>query len=114
LPAARETRDEFDALLCFDEIQCGVGRTGKYFGYQLNHPPVMADIMTAAEPLACGLPLGIITANERAAKSIGLESRITFGGNALAARVALEILRHSRRLLPQVRRVGQYFTDRCA
>ncbi len=109
---ARELADEFDALLCFDEIQCGVGRTGKYFGYQTIDPPVMPDIMTAAKPLACGLPLGIITANERAAKSIrpGMHGS-TFGGNALAARVALEFFDILEGLLPQIARVGEYFRE---
>ncbi|MEP6714436.1 MAG: aspartate aminotransferase family protein [Terriglobia bacterium] len=110
---ARELADRFDALLCFDEIQCGVGRTGKYFGYQLIDPPILPDIMTAAKPLACGLPLGVITANERAAKSIrpGMHGS-TFGGNALAARVSLEFLDILEGLLPQVTRVGAYFTGR--
>jgi acetylornithine/N-succinyldiaminopimelate aminotransferase len=110
---ARELADQFDALLCFDEIQCGVGRTGKYFGYQLIDPAVMPDIMTAAKPLACGLPLGIITSNERAAKSIrpGMHGS-TFGGNALAARVALEFFDILEGLLPQIQRVGCYFTNR--
>jgi len=107
---ARELADKYDALLCFDEIQCGVGRTGKYFGYQLTDPAVMPDIMTAAKPLACGLPLGIISANERAAKSIrpGMHGS-TFGGNALAARVALEFFDVLDGLLPQIVRVGDYF-----
>jgi acetylornithine/N-succinyldiaminopimelate aminotransferase len=107
---ARQLADQYDALLCFDEIQCGVGRTGKYFGYQLVDPPVMPDIMTAAKPLACGLPLGIISANERAAKSIrpGMHGS-TFGGNALAARVALEFLDILDGLLPDITRVGDYF-----
>jgi acetylornithine/N-succinyldiaminopimelate aminotransferase len=107
---ARELADRYDALLCFDEIQCGVGRTGRYFGYQLIDPPVMPDIMIAAKPLACGLPLGIITANERAAKSIrpGMHGS-TFGGNALAARVALEFFDILEGLLPQITRVGSYF-----
>jgi len=107
---ARELADQYDALLCFDEIQCGVGRTGKYFGYQLIDPPVMPDIMTAAKPLACGLPLGIITCNERAAAAIrpGMHGS-TFGGNALAARVALEFFDVLDGLLPQIARVGEYF-----
>ena len=110
---ARELADQFDALLCFDEIQCGVGRTGKYFGYQLTDPPVMPDIMTAAKPLACGLPLGILSANERAAKAIrpGMHGS-TFGGNALAARVALEFFDILDGLLPQITRVGEYFRAR--
>jgi predicted acetylornithine/succinylornithine family transaminase len=110
---ARELADEFDALLCFDEIQCGVGRTGKYFGYQLIDPPVMPDIMIAAKPIACGLPLGIVTANERAARSIrpGMHGS-TFGGNALAARVSLEFFDILEGLLPQIARVGEYFQGR--
>jgi predicted acetylornithine/succinylornithine family transaminase len=110
---ARDLADRYDALLCFDEIQCGVGRTGKYFGYQLIDPPVMPDIMIAAKPIACGVPLGIITANERAAKSIrpGMHGS-TFGGNALAARVALEFFDILAELLPRISRVGDYFRAR--
>ncbi len=70
----------------------------------------MPDIMTAAKPIACGVPLGIIVANERAAKSIrpGMHGS-TFGGNALAARVALEFFDVLDGLLPQIARVGGYF-----
>jgi predicted acetylornithine/succinylornithine family transaminase len=109
---ARELADRYDALLCLDEIQCGVGRTGVYYGYQLVDPPLLPDIMTAAKPVACGVPLGIIAANERAAKSIrpGMHGS-TFGGNALAARVALEFFDILPGLLPQIRRVGGYFRD---
>ncbi|HXJ38600.1 MAG TPA: aminotransferase class III-fold pyridoxal phosphate-dependent enzyme, partial [Bryobacteraceae bacterium] len=100
---ARELADQFDALLCFDEIQCGVGRTGKYFAYQLADPAVMPDIMTAAKPVACGIPLGVLAANERAARAIrpGMHGS-TFGGNALAARVALEFFDVLGDLLPHV------------
>jgi acetylornithine/N-succinyldiaminopimelate aminotransferase len=107
---ARELADQFDALLCFDEIQCGVGRVGTYFGYQLADPPVMPDIITAAKPVACGIPLGFVTGNERAAKAIrpGMHGS-TFGGNALAAHVALEFFDILEGLLPQITRVGDYF-----
>src|ERR1700735_2100993 len=73
----------------------------------------MPDIMTAAKPIACGVPLGIIAANERAAKSIrpGMHGS-TFGGNALAARVALEFFDVLEGLLPQITRVGTYFRAR--
>jgi predicted acetylornithine/succinylornithine family transaminase len=109
---ARELADKFNALLCFDEIQCGVGRAGTYFGYQLADVPVMPDIITAAKPVACGIPLGFFTANERAAKTIraGMHGS-TFGGNALAARVALEFFDILDGLLPQIRRVGEYFRE---
>lgn len=107
---ARELADRHDALLVFDEIQCGVGRPGTYFAYQGLEPAVLPDVMLAAKPLACGLPLGVITANERAAASIGAGMHgSTFGGNALACRVALEFFAILEELLPSMRRVGDYF-----
>ncbi|MDQ6664315.1 MAG: aspartate aminotransferase family protein [Acidobacteriota bacterium] len=110
---ARALADRYDALLVFDEIQCGVGRTGTYFAYQLAKPVVLPDIMVAAKPLACGLPLAAITANERAAASIapGMHGS-TFGGSALACRVAIEFFDILDELLPAIRRVGNYFRAR--
>ncbi len=110
---ARELADRCDALLVFDEIQCGVGRTGKHFAYQLAEPAVLPDIMVAAKPLACGIPLGVITANERAAKAIGAGMHgSTFGGGPLACRVALEFLDILEELLPHIEQVGNYFRMR--
>ena len=110
---ARELADRYDALLVFDEIQCGVGRPGTWFGYQLANPVVLPDIMVAAKPLACGLPLGVIVANERAASAIDLGMHgSTFGGSALACRVALEFFEIMEALLPDIRRVGDYFRAR--
>lgn len=107
---ARELADRYEALLVFDEIQCGVGRPGTYFGYQLVDPVILPDVMVAAKPLACGLPLGVITANERAASAIGAGMHgSTFGGSALACRVALEFFDVLDELMPQIRRVGEYF-----
>ena len=110
---ARELCDRFDALLVDDEIQCGVGRTGSYFAYQLLDPVVMPDIMTAAKPLACGIPLGVVVTNERAAQSIasGMHGS-TFGGGALACRVALEFFDILEGLLPSIHEVGGYFRMR--
>jgi predicted acetylornithine/succinylornithine family transaminase len=107
---ARELATRYDALLVFDEIQCGVGRTGKYFAYQLADPVVLPDIMVAAKPLACGIPLGVVVANERAAQSIaaGMHGS-TFGGGPLACRVALEFLDILEGLLPQIEKTGAYF-----
>ena len=107
---ARELADRHNALLIFDEIQCGVGRTGVHFGYQLASPPVAPDILVAAKPLACGLPLGAIVANEKAASTIapGMHGS-TFGGSALACRVALEFFDVLEELLPSIERVGAYF-----
>lgn len=110
---ARELADRYNALLIFDEIQCGVGRPGTWFGYQLANPVVLPDVLVAAKPVACGLPLGVIVANERAAASIGAGMHgSTFGGSALACRVALEFFEIMDKLLPSIRRVGDYFRGR--
>lgn len=107
---ARELADKHDALLVFDEIQCGVGRPGTYFAYQLLDPVVMPDIMIAAKPMACGIPLGVITGNEKAASTIksGMHGS-TYGGGPLACRVALEFFDILEELLPSINSVGSYF-----
>jgi len=107
---ARELAGRHNALLIFDEIQCGVGRTGGYFAYQLASPATQPDVTVAAKPLACGLPLGAIIANERAATAIGPGMHgSTFGGSAIACRVALEFFDILEELLPQIHHVGSYF-----
>jgi predicted acetylornithine/succinylornithine family transaminase len=113
LKKARELCDKYDALLIFDETQCGVGRPGTYFAYQQFEPAILPDVMVAAKPIACGLPLGFIAANERAAKAIspGMHGS-TFGGGPLACRVALEFFDVLDELLPQIRAVGAYFRSR--
>lgn len=107
---ARQLCDQYDALLVGDEIQSGVGRPGVHYAYQLHTPVVMPDIMVAAKPVACGLPLGFLCASERAAVAIspGMHGT-TFGGGALACRVALEFYTMLDDLLPQINRVGDYF-----
>src|ERR1039457_1522532 len=107
---ARELADRYNALLVADEIQCGVGRPGTYFAYQRAQPVILPDVMAAAKPLACGIPLGVIVVNERAAAAIkpGMHGS-TFGGGALACRVALEFLDILEQLLPCIQRVGGYF-----
>ncbi|MBI2681559.1 MAG: aspartate aminotransferase family protein [Candidatus Solibacter usitatus] len=110
---ARELADRHNALLIFDEIQCGVGRTGKHFAYQMARPVVLPDVVVVAKPLACGLPLGALIANEKAASTIpaGMHGS-TFGGGALACRVALEFFDILDGLLPSIQRVGDYFRAR--
>ena len=107
---ARELATRYDALLVADETQCGVGRPGTYFAYQRATPIVMPDVVVAAKPVACGLPLGFVLANERAAASIkpGMHGT-TFGGGPLACRVSLEFLEMLDELLPSIQRVGGYF-----
>lgn len=110
---ARELADRYDALLVFDETQCGVGRTGTYFSYQLNDPIVMPDITVAAKPLACGIPLGFVAATERGAAGIAAGMHgTTFGGGPLACRVALEFFDVLDTLLGNISETGSYFRMR--
>ncbi len=113
LARARELCTKYNALLIFDETQCGVGRPGTFFAYQNIDPVILPDVMVAAKPIACGLPLGFIAATEAAAASIspGMHGS-TFGGGPLACRVALEFFDILDELLPQMRRVGAYFRER--
>jgi predicted acetylornithine/succinylornithine family transaminase len=107
---ARELADRYNALLIFDEIQCGVGRTGTYFAYQQFDPPVMPDVTVTAKPMGCGIPIGVLAANQKAAAAIGPGMHgTTFGGNPLACRVALEFFDVMEELLPQITSVGSYF-----
>jgi acetylornithine/N-succinyldiaminopimelate aminotransferase len=110
---AHELAARHDALLVFDEIQCGVGRPGAYFAYQLLDPVLMPDIVLAAKPMACGIPLGAVIANEKAAATIkaGMHGS-TYGGGPLACRVALEFFDILDELLPSINAVGGYFRMR--
>lgn len=109
LQLARELTQKSGALLLLDEIQSGLGRTGKYFAYQ--HYGIKPDIVTVAKPLAAGLPLGALLTSDRVATGIhpGLHGT-TFGGGPLACAVAIEFLRQLDRLLPHVTKLGKYFT----
>ncbi len=107
---ARTLSDRHNALLVADETQCGVGRPGTYFAYQRSTPVILPDVVVAAKPIACGLPLGFIAANEKAAGAIqpGMHGT-TFGGGPLGCRVALQFLDILDELLPAIQRVGGYF-----
>ncbi len=113
LRAARELADRHRAALIFDEIQCGLGRTGAMFAYQ--QAGVVPDIVTIAKPLAAGLPLGAFIAREALATAISAGKHgTTFGGGPLACRVALEFLAivEEERLLENVRAIGGYLRQR--
>ncbi len=110
---ARELADGHNALLVCDEIQCGVGRPGTYFSYQMLDHPLLPDVITAAKPLAAGLPLGFVAATERAASVIAAgQHGTTFGGGPLACHVALEFFDILEELLPNIIHVGGYFRMR--
>ena len=108
LQTARELTQRSGALLIIDEIQSGLGRTGKYFAYQ--HYGIKPDIVTVAKPLAAGLPLGAILTTNRVASGMhpGLHGT-TFGGGPLACAVALEFLGIVDGLQGHIRETGKYF-----
>ena len=108
LQLARQLTEQAGTLLVLDEIQCGLGRTGRHFAYQ--HYGVNPDIVTVAKPLASGLPLGAILTTNAVATAIhpGMHGT-TFGGGPLACAVAVEFLRQEQKLLPHVRDLGRYF-----
>jgi acetylornithine/N-succinyldiaminopimelate aminotransferase len=110
LIAARRIADRAGALLVFDEIQCGLGRTGHLFAFQKSG--VVPDILTLAKPLGGGLPLGAVLTGP------ALEGIVkpghhgtTFGGNPLACRLGYAVLEviESEKLLDRVQTLGAWF-----
>jgi acetylornithine aminotransferase/acetylornithine/N-succinyldiaminopimelate aminotransferase len=110
LRAARALCDSTGALLLFDEIQSGMGRTGKWTSYQ--HYDVMPDIATLAKPIAGGIPMGAMLATEEAARAFtpGMHGT-TFGGNPFACAVAIAAIDTIKRdnLLAHNTELGDYF-----
>lgn len=108
----RELTHSTGALLICDEIQSGVGRTGKWFAYQ--HYGIQPDIITIAKPLAGGLPLGAMLCTEEASRAIhpGMHGT-TFGGGPLACAVALAVIDTIEKdhLLNYVTDIGSYFQN---
>jgi len=109
LEECRALADRHRAALIFDEIQCGLGRTGTIFAFQ--NFGVTPDMVAIAKPLAAGLPLGAFLAKEEFASAIGPgQHGTTFGGGPLACRIALEFLAivEEEKLLENVNKVGGY------
>jgi acetylornithine/N-succinyldiaminopimelate aminotransferase len=110
LRAVQDMRRAHDALFIADEIQCGLGRTGRYFAYQKF--ALRPDVVLVAKPLAAGLPLAAILAREEVAQAFapGMHGT-TFGGGPLQCRLALKVLEILERpgFLEHVREVGSYF-----
>lgn len=107
LHALRELCDRNNALLIFDEVQCGMGRSGKLFAYM--HDGVVPDILTSAKALGNGYPIGAMLTREDIAAHFAVGSHgTTFGGNPLAAAVALTVLEtvNSNAFLDQVEASG--------
>ena len=109
LRECRALADRHKVALIFDEIQCGLGRTGTIFAFQSFG--VTPDIVAIAKPIAAGLPLGAFIAKEEFATAISPgQHGTTFGGGPLACRVALEFLAivEEEKLLENVNKVGAY------
>lgn len=110
LKAARELCDQHQALLIFDEIQCGIGRTGRYFYYEKFG--IRPDILTLAKPLGLGVPLGALLTTDKVAPTFGPgDHGTTFGGGPLACRLGFEFVKilQEEEMLEDIREKGDYF-----
>jgi acetylornithine/N-succinyldiaminopimelate aminotransferase len=109
---ARALCDSTGALLLADEIQSGLGRTGKWFAYQ--HYDILPDVTTLAKPIANGIPMGAMLCNNSAAQSItpGMHGT-TFGGGPLACAVAIAVIDTIKKdnLLQNIQDTGEYFRE---
>ena len=111
LLAAREACDAHDALLLFDEVQTGIGRTGTWFAFQQG--PVEPDVVTAAKALANGLPIGACIAHGDAGKVFRPgDHATTFGGNPVTTAAASAVLDTIERddLLSRARELSDLLT----
>ncbi|MCF8024253.1 MAG: acetylornithine transaminase [Desulfobacteraceae bacterium] len=113
LKDVRRLCDEKGIMLIFDEIQTGIGRTGKLFAHA--HFDVQPDIMTLAKALGNGLPIGAMLATEKAAAAFTPGAHAsTFGGTPVITAAALEVLRiiEAENILEHCQKVGDYFKSR--
>jgi acetylornithine/succinyldiaminopimelate/putrescine aminotransferase len=114
LAALRRRCDEVGALLIFDEVQCGVGRTGQPFAANLYG--VVPDLLTTAKALGNGFPCAAVLMSEKVSAGLTLESLgTTFGGGPMACAAIEAVLEaiESQRLLERVRRLGTRIRENC-
>ena len=107
LEEARRLADKHDALLIFDEIQCGLGRTGDWFAFERSG--VRPDVLILGKPLGGGIPLSALLVTEKLFHSFGMAKHgSTLGGTPLACRLGCEFLdvMEEERVLEHVRGVG--------
>jgi predicted acetylornithine/succinylornithine family transaminase len=113
LQAVRRLCDEREALLILDEVQCGLGRTGRWFGFE--HADIKPDIVTMAKALGNGMPIGACWARADVASAFAPgDHATTFGGQPLAARAALATLAvmERERIPERTARAGTRLTER--
>ncbi len=111
LKEVRKICDDTQTLLIFDEVQCGLGRTGTLFAHQYYE--VIPDAVTLAKALGGGIPIGALLTTERAAIFEPGDHAATFGGNPLAAAAALAVLHEliDNSLVEHAREVGSYMNS---
>ncbi|MBO0862590.1 MAG: aspartate aminotransferase family protein [Chloracidobacterium sp.] len=110
LKAVRESCDRAGALLILDEVQCGLGRTGKIFAFE--NTSIKPDVLCVAKPLGLGVPLGAFIVAEKAVDGLKAgDHGTTFGGGPLACRLSLDfmLMLEEESLLQRVAEVGNYF-----
>lgn len=112
LTALRELCDEQNLVLIFDEIQCGMGRTGKMFAWE--HYGVKPDVMTLAKALGSGVPIGAVLASEKMGSAIEWgDHGTTFGGNPLACAAAIATIEviEEENLMRQAVEKGKWISE---
>jgi acetylornithine/N-succinyldiaminopimelate aminotransferase len=112
LDGIRKLCDEHDILLIFDEIQCGMGRTGNFFAWQGYG--VKPDIMTCAKALGCGVPVGAFVMTEKAAALVPGDHGTTYGGNPFVCAAVSKVfdIYESENIVENVNKISVYLSDR--
>lgn len=110
--ALRKACDEYNTVLICDEVQCGYGRSGKFFAHQ--HLDVKPDLITVAKGIACGFPMGGLLISPKFKPVYGMLGT-TFGGNHLACAAALAVLDviENENLVSNAGEVGAHIMKRC-
>jgi len=115
LEGLRKLCDEAGALLVYDEVQCGLGRTGKMFAHQWYGEGACPDIMTLAKPLAAGLPIGAVLMTDKVAQAISLgDHGSTFAGGPFVCTSGLHVMSRLQQegFLEGVVAKGEYLMDK--
>lgn len=113
MKGVRTLCDEKDIVMICDEIQCGMGRTGKMFAYE--HYDVLPDVVTTAKALGCGVPVGAFVAKENVAKAmVPGDHGTTYGGNPFACAAVSKVfdLFEEKKILDNVNEVSAYLEEK--
>lgn len=113
IKGVRALCDEHDIIMICDEIQCGMGRTGKMFAYE--HYGMKPDIVTMAKALGCGIPVGAFAAGKKVCQSlVPGDHGTTYGGNPLATAAVCKVfdLFEKYSILENVNEVSEYFEEK--